>query len=133
MHSFYSNLCTLNLGFNGVSFNPLDKRALLAFPNLVRTTCLAHDINRVAKEMRNQFPLVNINLECKKILLKAAMRVQLYKESFPGLQLPQQLVITRFRNSKNFILESSSDSDEAAGSLKNNVIPNRLVFIVTFT
>lgn len=119
------------------------------FPNLIHTTCLAHGINRVAEEIRNQFPLVNeLISNIKRIFLKAPLRVQFYKESFPNLPLSPQPVITRwgtwinaaifysknYQSIKNFIFELSDDSNaikEAKKSLKNNIIPNQLAFIAT--
>lgn len=119
------------------------------FPNLIHTTCLAHGINRVAEEIRNQFPLVNeLISNVKKFFLKAPLRIQLYKESFPGLPLPPQPVITRwgtwlnaaifysknYEKFKNLILEFSDESNaikEAKKSFKNCVIPNQLAFIAS--
>lgn len=119
------------------------------FPNLIHTTCLAHGINRVAEEIRNQFPLVNeLISNIKKNFLKAPLRIQLYKESFPGLPLPPQPVITRWGTwldaaifySKNYekikklILAFSDESTsikEAKKIFKNNVIPKQLAFIAS--
>lgn len=67
------------------------------YPNLIHCTCVAHGINRVAEEVRNQFPLVNdlIN-NMKKVFIKAPLRVQIYREALPGVPLPPKPVITRW-------------------------------------
>jgi hypothetical protein len=74
-----------------------DAAPYIFFTHLIHTTCLAHGINRVAEEVRNQFPLVNELISIvKKIFVKALLRVQFYKETLPNLPLPPQPVITRW-------------------------------------
>lgn len=67
------------------------------YKNLPHNTCLAHGVNRVAEEIRQQFPLVN-NLisNVKKVFLKAPLRVQVYKEQLPNTPLPPQPVLSRW-------------------------------------
>lgn len=67
------------------------------YPNIVHVTCVAHMLNRVAEKVRELFPNVNklIN-NVKKCFLKSPSRIQLYKETLPGLPLPPEPVITRW-------------------------------------
>jgi hypothetical protein len=61
------------------------------YKNLIHVTGLAHGINRVAEEIRCQFPLVNsLNSNVKKIFIKAPLRVQVYKEKLPNVPLPPE-------------------------------------------
>ncbi|XP_029679637.1 uncharacterized protein LOC115245458 [Formica exsecta] len=67
------------------------------YENLIHVSCLAHDLNRVAEEIRNQFPLINDLIKnVKKTFLKASLRVQLYKEQLPNTPLPPEPIITRW-------------------------------------
>lgn len=69
----------------------------MLYPNLIHVTCLAHGLNRVAEEIRNQFPDVNALIgNVKKIFLKSPLRIQLYKEKLPNVNLPPEPVITRW-------------------------------------
>jgi hypothetical protein len=53
------------------------------YKNLIHVTGLAHGINRVAEEIRCQFPLVNSLISnVKKI---SPLRVQVYKEKLPNV------------------------------------------------
>jgi len=67
------------------------------YPNIVHVTCVAHMLNRVAEKARELFPNVNklIN-NVKKCFLKSPSRIQLNKETLPGLPLPPEPVITRW-------------------------------------
>nr|CAI5856225.1 unnamed protein product [Callosobruchus analis] len=80
------------------------------------------------------------------MFLKAPLRIQLYKESFPGLPLPPQPVVTRwgtwpnaaifysknYKKIKNFILALSDESNAGANKgFKINSIPNQLAFIAS--
>jgi hypothetical protein len=56
-----------------------------------------HGINRVADEIRCQFPLVNSLISnVKKIFIKAPLRVQVCKEKLPNVPLPPEPVVTRW-------------------------------------
>ncbi|KAJ8915555.1 hypothetical protein NQ315_012439 [Exocentrus adspersus] len=67
------------------------------YSNMVHVTCLLHGINRVAEAIRMEYPLVNkLISSVKKVFLKVPLRVQLYKEKFPGVSLPPEPVITRW-------------------------------------
>lgn len=67
------------------------------YENLIHVTCLAHGLNRVAEEIRKQFPLINDLIKnAKKIFLKAPLRVQFYKEQLPNTPLPPEPIITRW-------------------------------------
>lgn len=67
------------------------------YKNLVHVTCIAHALNRVAEEIRYEFPDINaLIMTAKKIFIKAPLRVQAYKDKLPGLPLPPQPVITRW-------------------------------------
>lgn len=117
------------------------------YPNIIHVTCLAHGLNRIAEAVRSEFPLVNeLISNVKKIFIKAPLRVQLYRDHFPGIPLPPQPIITRwgtwinaaifyaehFDKLKNFILEFVDDSQCVIKSqelLKNKLIAQQLVFI----
>lgn len=94
------------------------------YSNIIHTTCLAHGFNRVAEDIRNQFPLINdLISNVKKVFLKAPLRIQFYKERLPGVKLPPEPIITRwgtwleaaifyadnFEGIKNVILEITAD------------------------
>src|SRR3978361_1849792 len=67
------------------------------YPNLIHVTCLAHGLNRVAEQIRNQYPLVNdLISNVEKIFLKDPIRIQLYKEKLPEVPLPPEPVVTRW-------------------------------------
>ncbi|KAB0803224.1 hypothetical protein PPYR_00194 [Photinus pyralis] len=109
------------------------------YPNLIHNTCLAHGVNRVAEEVRNQFPVVNdfIN-NVKKVFVKAPLRVQLYKEMLPGIPLPPKPILTRwgtwveaalfyaqhFESIKKVLTELSSEDSSAAISESNQLAAN---------
>lgn len=117
------------------------------FPQLIHTTCLAHGLNRLAEEIRNQFPIVNdlIN-NIKKKILKAPLRVQFYREKFPELPLPPQPVVTRwgtwlnavtfytenYQAIKDFVCQLSDDANSIKETKKlfsNKQLPSQLAFI----
>jgi hypothetical protein len=63
------------------------------YKNLIHVTFLAHGINRVAEEIKCQFPLVNSLISnVKKIFIKAPLRVQVCKEKLPNVPLPAEPV-----------------------------------------
>lgn len=67
------------------------------YPNLVHVTCLAHGINRVAEEVRNQYPLTNKMVSVvKKIFVKAPSRREIYRALMPDVPLPPEPVVTRW-------------------------------------
>jgi hypothetical protein len=135
-----------NIG-NPPLFMLSDAAPYIFFTHLIHTTCLAHGINRVAEEVRNQFPLVNELISIvKKIFVKALLRVQFYKETLPNLPLPPQPVITRwgtwlkaaifysdnYIDVKNLILQIADDSNcikEAKTLFSNPILPNNLAYI----
>jgi hypothetical protein len=107
-----------------------DAAPYIFFTHLIHTTCLAHGINRVAEEVRNQ----------------SLLRVQFYKETLPNLPLPPQPVITRwgtwlkaaifysdnYIDVKNLILQIADDSNcikEAKTLFSNPILPNNLAYI----
>ncbi|KAF5287137.1 hypothetical protein FQR65_LT12323 [Abscondita terminalis] len=118
------------------------------YPNLIHNTCLAHGINRVAEEIRNQFPLVNelIN-NVKKVFVKAPLRVQFYRETLPNTPLPSKPVLTRwgtwieaalfysehFQGIKKVLSELTDDSSaaiiESKKILANSQLSQQLAYI----
>ena len=64
---------------------------------MLHVTCLAHGLNRVAEEVRNQFPLVNgLISNGKKVFVKAPHRIREFKHRYPDTPLPPEPVITRW-------------------------------------
>lgn len=99
------------------------------YKNLIHLTCLVHGLNRVAETIRVSFPLVNdLIANVKKIFIKAALRVQFYKENLPGVPLPPEPVVTRwgtwiraaifyannFQKLKGLILQMSGDDSQVS-------------------
>lgn len=94
---------------------------------------MAHGVNRVAEEIRNQFPIVNDFINN----VKAPLRVQLYKETLPDVPLPPKPILTRsgtwveaalfysehFKGIKKVLSELSEDSS-AAISESNRLAAN---------
>lgn len=69
----------------------------VVFPKMTHVTCIVHGLNRVAEQVRIQYPNVNILVHSvKSIFLKARVRVRLFKTELPAVPLPPQPVITRF-------------------------------------
>lgn len=67
------------------------------YPKMLHVTCLAHGLHRVAEEVRNNFPEVNMLISSvKKIFLKAPSRVQAFREILPGVSLPPEPILTRW-------------------------------------
>ncbi|XP_003737360.1 uncharacterized protein LOC100898811, partial [Galendromus occidentalis] len=67
------------------------------FPRMKHVTCAAHALHRVAEEARLLFPEVDkLVSNGKKIFLKSAARVTMFRELAPGTPLPPQPVITRW-------------------------------------
>lgn len=117
------------------------------YNNLIHVTCLAHGVNRIAEEIRNEFPDINrlVN-KTKKVFIKAPLRVQYYKDKLPELPLPPQPVITRWGTwldatlfyAENFekikeIVCSFSDDSAVITNCKNILnkaqLPQELAFI----
>ncbi|CAH1099608.1 unnamed protein product [Psylliodes chrysocephalus] len=66
-------------------------------PQTLHVTCIVHGIHRIVEEVRNQFKDVdNFVDNVKKIFLKAASRVKIFKEMFLGVPLPPKSIITRW-------------------------------------
>jgi hypothetical protein len=64
------------------------------YPNLTRVTSLAHGLQRIAENIRAQFPAVNdLTASGKKLFLKAPARVQIYKDCLPEVPLPPEPVL----------------------------------------
>ena len=55
------------------------------YPKMVHVTCLAHALHRVAEEVRGNYPEVDRFIaNAKKTFVKAALRVQKFKEEAPS-------------------------------------------------
>lgn len=120
------------------------------YENLIHVTCLAHGLNRVAEEIRSNFPLINdLISNVKKIFLKAPLRTQLYKEKFPELQMPPEPVITRwgtwlkaaffyadnYEKIKEIIFDFDDSSKGISNTKKlfqNHILPKQLVFLKNY-
>lgn len=118
------------------------------YPKMMHVTCLAHAMHRVAEEIRNQFENIDSLISCgKKIFLKSPLRVSLFKEKYPQLNLPPQPTITRWGTwleaveyyAKNFeefkdVVQDFNENDAVAIKKVKTIlnIPNiktQLVFI----
>lgn len=117
------------------------------YPNLLHVTCLAHGLNRVAEEIRNQFPMVNeLISNVKKVFLKAPLRIQMYKDRLPDRPLPPRPVTTRwgtwlnaaifyadhFAEIKTVVLEITDSSQcvtESQRLFNEKLLPQQLSFI----
>jgi Protein of unknown function (DUF 659) len=67
------------------------------YPNVIQVTCLSHGLNRVAEQVREEFPDVNkLKSNTKKVFIKAPLRVLAYKDQLPGIPLPPEPVLTRW-------------------------------------
>ena len=67
------------------------------YPKLLHFTCLAHGLNRVAEQVRLEFPMVNSIIgNTKKVFVKAPLRIQHYKEMLPNVSLPPEPILTRW-------------------------------------
>ena len=65
------------------------KALQLLYPKMIHVTCLAHDLHRVAKEVRGSYHEVDkLIANGKKIFIKSPLRVQKFKEEAPTLPLP---------------------------------------------
>jgi hypothetical protein len=73
-------------------------RALqLLYQKMIRVTCLAHALHRVAAEVRGRYREVGkLIAKGKKIFIKSSLRVQKFKEEAPTLPLPPQPIVTRW-------------------------------------
>ncbi|CAI6356628.1 unnamed protein product [Macrosiphum euphorbiae] len=57
------------------------------FPKMLHVTCLAHALNRVAKQIRSDFPLVDkLISSVKKVFLKCPARINIFKDEAPELK-----------------------------------------------
>jgi hypothetical protein len=67
------------------------------YEKLIHCTCVAHGLNRIAETIRLEFPVVNkLISNGKKIFVKAPLRVQYFKETFPTIPLPPEPILTRW-------------------------------------
>ncbi|XP_028967556.1 uncharacterized protein LOC114828271 [Galendromus occidentalis] len=67
------------------------------FPKMVHATCAAHAVHQLAEEIRTIFPDVDkLVSNGKKIFLRSAARVSIFREIAPGVPLPPQPVLTRW-------------------------------------
>lgn len=117
------------------------------YSNLIHVTCLAHEVNRIAEEIRNEFLDINrlVN-KTKKVFIKVPLQVQYYKDKLPELPLLPQPVITRWGTwldatlfyAENFekikeIVFSFSDDSAVITNCKNILnkaqLPQELAFI----
>ena len=63
------------------------------YPKLIHFTCLVHGINRVVEVITQFLPDVNsVISNTKKVLLKAPLIVNTYKEKLSGVPMPPQLL-----------------------------------------
>ncbi|XP_050513406.1 uncharacterized protein LOC126889302 [Diabrotica virgifera virgifera] len=125
----------------------VEQNLKIFYPNMVHVTCLLPGINRIAEVLRGEFDLVNkLISNVKKVFLKAPLRVQMYKEKLPGVNLPPEPVITRwgtwikaaifyanhFDAIKDVVLDIQNDSQcvtESQELLSNVQIAKELMFI----
>ena len=67
------------------------------YPKMIHITCVAHGLHRVAEEIRQFYPKVELLISnVKKVFLKSPFRVQLFKDVAPQLSLPPRPIITRW-------------------------------------
>lgn len=67
------------------------------YPNLIHLTCVVHGFNRVAEEIRLNFPLVNkLISSVKKVFLKAPLRIECYRSKLENVPLPPEPILTRW-------------------------------------
>ncbi|VVC28126.1 Hypothetical protein CINCED_3A013011 [Cinara cedri] len=67
------------------------------YPKFVHITCVAHELHRVAEEIRNQFPHMDeLISNVKKVFLKAPSRTILFRNMAPNLALPPQPILTHW-------------------------------------
>lgn len=64
--------------------------------NCLHVTCLAHNLHRVAETVTECYPRVDRLISSVKKVLKAPERVRLFSELYPDLQLPPELILTRW-------------------------------------
>jgi hypothetical protein len=66
------------------------------YPEIHHVLCVVYGLHRVAEQIRQQFPEVNdVISKVKKVFLKVPLRVQLHRETLPGLPLPPEPVLAR--------------------------------------
>ena len=63
--------------------------------NSIHCTCLADGLNRIAKTIRLQYPLVNVLIKNDKKNIYPSLGVQLFKERCPGISLHLEPILTR--------------------------------------
>lgn len=120
----------------------------LFFPKMTHITCLAHGLHRIAEEIRELYPKVDLLIaNVKKIFIKCPSRVLKFKEMLPGTPLPPEPIVTRwgtwldasiyycthFESIKN-IVNSFDDQDASSIKIAKDVLTDKcllseLVFI----
>jgi hypothetical protein len=66
-------------------------------PKMVHVTCIAHVLDRVAKEIRTRYPDFNkLILNIRKVFIKAPLMVQQFKQKMPSLLLHPHPVLTHW-------------------------------------
>jgi hypothetical protein len=97
---------------DAAAYMPKAATALKVFyQNLIHFTCMAHGLQRVAEEVRSNFPDVNkLISSTKKFFVKALQRVQCYRNELPDVALPPEPVLTRWgtwKQTVNFTINIS--------------------------
>ncbi|KAJ4449928.1 hypothetical protein ANN_01335 [Periplaneta americana] len=88
------------------------------YQNMIHFTCLSHGLQRVAEEVRSNYPQVNsIIPNTKKVFVKASQRVLYYREQLPNMKLPSAPVLTRPTDTRK---EMDNESDD--GQFSENEI-----------
>jgi len=100
------------------------KTLQVLYSKMVRITCLAHGLHRVAEQIKINFPEINSLISnIKKVFLKAPYRINMFKNLAWGIHLPPEPIITcwgtwlnavnyyyeHFLHIKNVILQLDSD------------------------
>ncbi|XP_063610355.1 uncharacterized protein LOC134785688 [Penaeus indicus] len=67
------------------------------YPKMIHITCIAHGLHRVAEIIRYNYSEVNRLISAAKtVFVKAPLRVQKFRDSYPEVPLPPLPVITRW-------------------------------------
>ena len=120
----------------------------VSYPKMIHLTCLAHGLNRVAEEIRSNYPKVNkLISSVKKIYSKSPLRIEVFKQRAPETPLPPQPVVTRWGTwveaaiyySENFnlikdLIEEMDENEaiaikEAKKNFESNELRANLAFI----
>ena len=69
----------------------------LLYSKMIRITCIAHGLHRVAKLIRHNYSEVKWLISAaKSVFVKTHLRIQKFRDSYPGVPLPPLPVITRW-------------------------------------